>query len=83
MSILDLALAACALAFLLSLIRAGIGPTLADRTAAADLCLFVVAAALGIVAARSGQALFVDVVLISTLLGFVATVAFARLLLRR
>lgn len=70
-----LALGMLAIAFALGLIRAIRGPSIADRALAADLCLYAVVAAIALLALRTGFAEFLDVVLIATLLGFLATVA--------
>lgn len=72
---LDLALAALAITFGLALFRAVVGPTVADRAVAADVALYVVVAAIALLVLRSGAESFLDVVLIATLLGFLATVA--------
>lgn len=81
MTVIDGALGVLALTFLFGLLRAAIGPTLADRAAAADLCLFTLVAALALLSARSVTAVYIDVVLVATLLGFTATLALARLLI--
>lgn len=72
---LDLALAALAISFGLALFRAVVGPSVADRAVAADVALYVVVAAIALLVLRSGAESFLDVVLIATLLGFLATVA--------
>lgn len=80
---LDVALVALAVSFALGLARAVLGPSIADRAVAADVCLYVVVAAVGLLALRNGAEAFVDVVLVATLLGFLATVALGMLLGRR
>ena len=80
---LDLALAVLALTFGLALLRAVIGPSVADRAVAADVALYVVVAAIGLLVLRSGAEAFIDVVLIATLLGFLATVALGVMVGRR
>lgn len=72
-----------ALAFLAGIIRAALGPTLADRAVGADLCLFTVAAGLALLTVELETTVFVDAILVTTLLGFVATASLARLLGRR
>lgn len=72
---LDLALAALAVTFALALVRAFIGPSVADRAVAADVGLYTIVGAIALLAVRVGSSTFVDVVLIATLLGFLATVA--------
>ena len=80
---LDLALTVLAITFALALLRAVIGPTVADRAVAADVALYVVVAAIALLVLRSGAEAFIDVVLIATLLGFLATVALGVLVGRR
>jgi multicomponent Na+:H+ antiporter subunit F len=83
MSFVDLELALLAAAFALALVRALRGPTVADRAVAADVGLYAIVAAIAIFAVRTGSATFIDVVLIATLLGFLAAVALAALVGRR
>jgi len=80
---LDLALATLAISFGLALFRAVVGPSVADRAVAADVALYVVVAAIALLVLRSGAESFLDVVLIATLLGFLATVALGVLVGRR
>jgi multicomponent Na+:H+ antiporter subunit F len=83
MILLDVALTVLAVTFGLALLRAVIGPTVADRAVAADLALYVVVAAIALLVLRSGADAFLDVVLIATLLGFLATVALGVMVGRR
>ncbi|MDQ3991602.1 MAG: monovalent cation/H+ antiporter complex subunit F [Actinomycetota bacterium] len=83
MSAVDVALVVLALTFLAGLARVVVGPTLADRAVAADLCLFTLIASLALLSVNRGSSLFLDGVLVATLLGFTATVALARLVGRR
>lgn len=83
MILLDAALAVLAATFGLALLRAVRGPSVADRAVAADVALYVVVAAIALLALRSQTAAFLDVVLIATLLGFLATVALGVLVGRR
>ncbi len=80
---LDLALAALAVTFALTVLRAVVGPTVADRAVAADVALYIVVAAIALLVLRSGAESFLDVILIATLLGFLATVALGVLVGRR
>jgi multicomponent Na+:H+ antiporter subunit F len=75
----DLALAALAVAFALALVRAIRGPSVADRALAADLGFYAIVGAIALLALRTGYDQFLDVVLIATLLGFLATVALGAL----
>jgi multicomponent Na+:H+ antiporter subunit F len=72
-----------AVAFGLALVRAALGPTVADRAVAADVGLYVLIGILAVIAAVTGRSQFVDVALIGTLLGFLATVALAALVGRQ
>jgi multicomponent Na+:H+ antiporter subunit F len=80
--LLDGLLAVLALAFLLSLLRVVRGPSLADRAVAADVCLLTLVGVFAIISVERMTPQFVDVVLVATLLGFVATVALAWLIER-
>lgn len=77
------ALAMTALALFISLIRVVRGPTLADRVVASDLigvtsvCLMVLGAT------ASKEPAFLDAAVVIALLGFLATVAYARYAERR
>lgn len=79
MNPVDLALLFLGISFAAGVARVAIGPSLADRAIAADVCLFIVVAALVLLAIRQRAAAFVDAALVGTLVGFVATVSFARL----
>lgn len=78
-AVLHLALIALAVAFALSLVRAVRGPSVADRALAADLGLFAIVGAIALLALRTGAEQLLDIVLIATLLGFLATIALAAL----
>lgn len=79
---LDLAGVLLAVSLLLAGVRAWRGPDLLDRVLALD-ALYVNAAALLVVQGiRAGDALQFEAALVIALLGFVATVAFAKYALR-
>lgn len=78
-----IALAMVATGFLLALVRVARGPTIADRAIGADVALSGVVGAVALVALRTGAEEFLDVVLVATLLGFLATVALSVLVGRR
>lgn len=82
MSVIDLCLGMIGVAFALSLIRVGKGPSLADRAVAADVCLFCLVSALALLSVKNDAEEFVDAILVATLLGFIATVSLALLLER-
>jgi multicomponent Na+:H+ antiporter subunit F len=71
------------LALLLSIVRIIIGPTLSDRVLALDLMTIVAMGFIGAVAIRTGLMLYLDIAIALALLGFLATVALARYILRR
>ncbi|GIU97889.1 MAG: cation transporter [Actinomycetota bacterium] len=80
--VVDVALGMLALAFLIALVRVALGPTAADRAAGTDVCLFALVASFALLAVRLDAPALLDGVLVITLLGFLATVALARLLIR-
>ena len=70
------------LAIALTLVRLVIGPTLPDRILALDLLTMLAIGCIVIFAIRTGFTLYLDLALGLALIGFLATVAFARYLLR-
>ncbi len=80
---LDITLVAIALAFGAALIRVLRGPSVADRAIAADVALYGVIAAIAVLMLRQQAYELMDVVLVATLLGFLATVALSLLVGRR
>ncbi len=60
------------------LYRLFVGPSLADRIIAIDGALLIVISVLAVETARTGDAVFVDAIVIVGLLGFVATSIAAR-----
>lgn len=73
------ALLMLAIAFVLTLVRVLRGPSVADRAIAADVALSSVIAAIALLALRQGADQLLDVTLVATLLGFLATVALSLL----
>lgn len=65
-------------ALLLCLVRLVRGPTLPDRVVAADLMGICSVALIVLAAAETGERWFLDVAVVVALLGFLATVAYAR-----
>jgi multicomponent Na+:H+ antiporter subunit F len=59
------------------------GPSLADRVVALDLMTVLIVAFCGLYALRSGERAFLDVAIVLALIGFLATVAFARFIERK
>ncbi len=79
MIVVDIALVVLALALLPALWRIAVGPTDADRALSADHVFFVFLAVAGLLALRLEDSVFLDVVLVATLVGFLATITLARL----
>ncbi|NBB69948.1 MAG: multiple resistance and pH regulation protein F [Alphaproteobacteria bacterium] len=65
-------------AFVLAAVRLIIGPTLPDRVVALDLLTMLVVAFLTLFALASGVGAYLDAALALALVGFLATIAFAR-----
>lgn len=76
---LSTAFAALVLAFcvFLCLIRLRRGPTIMDRILAFDTICVAIVGLMALVSARWRTALYLDLILVFTLLGFFSTVAFA------
>ncbi len=83
MSAVDLALLVLAAGFVAALVRVILGPTVADRAVAADVCFYAVVAALALLSVRLEAPALLDAVLVATTLGFVATISLARLVRRK
>jgi len=83
MIVVDLALLALAAGFLAALARVIVGPSVADRAVAADVCFYAVVAALALLSVRLEAPALLDAVLVATMLGFVATISLARLVRRK
>lgn len=76
-----IALVLLGIAFVLTLVRLVLGPTLADRILCLDTVAVFATGAIGIYAIRSGLFLYVDIAIAIGLVGFLSTAAFARFLL--
>ena len=83
MIVVDLALLALGAGFVAALARAVVGPSVADRAVAADVCFYVVVAALALLSVRLEAPALLDAVLVATMLGFIATISLARLVRRK
>lgn len=83
MILLDLVLAVLGLTFVVATGRIIGGPNDADRAAGLDFAFFVFMSAVAVLAIRLDTIVLLDIVLIATLVGFLATVALARLVERR
>ncbi|MCG8444769.1 MAG: monovalent cation/H+ antiporter complex subunit F [Hyphomicrobiales bacterium] len=78
-----MSLALLAVSFLMITVRIVIGPTLADRVLALDSLVSIGIGFIAIIAIKTGYPLYVDVAIALGLVGFLATVALARFILRR
>ncbi len=83
MLLLDGALVVLALALLVAIGRVLVGPTDADRGLGVDFGFVVVVAVIALLAVRLNAPALLDLVLVATLVGFLATVALAQLVRRR
>jgi multicomponent Na+:H+ antiporter subunit F len=70
-------------AFLMTVYRVLIGPTLPDRVIALDMLVGIAIGFIGVIAIRSSFNLYVDIAIALGLVGFLATVAFSRFILSR
>jgi multicomponent Na+:H+ antiporter subunit F len=76
-----LSLSILGLAFLLTVYRVVIGPTLPDRVLALDMLVAIAIGFIAVMAAETGFTLYIDIAISLGLVGFLATVAFARFIL--
>ncbi len=76
-----IALVVLCLAFLLTVWRVIKGPTLPDRVVALDMLVGIVIGFIALIAIRTGFTLYIDIAISLSLVGFLATVAFARFIL--
>ncbi|WP_037083995.1 cation:proton antiporter [Neorhizobium vignae] len=78
-----LALVVLCFSFLLTVWRVIKGPTLPDRVVALDMLTGIVIGFIALIAIRTGFTLYIDIAISLGLVGFLATVAFARFILSR
>ncbi len=71
------------LAFFVAVVRLVRGPTLADRVLALDMLVTVGIGFIAVITVRTGYGQYLDVAIGLGLVGFLATVAFARYILTR
>lgn len=81
--VLQAAFGILAVALVMGLIRLGRGPTVIDRIMAFDLVTTAAVGMIVLLAIRWRTALYLELILIFSLLGFVGTVAFVHCLSRR
>ena len=77
----DIAFVLLGLAATMVMVRIIRGPTLADRILGLDVLTLLGIGAIGIFALRTGLSLYLDLAIALALVGFVATIAFARYLI--
>lgn len=80
---INIALGLLSLAFLLVSVRIMRGPTLPDRILALDMLLTIGIGYIAVIAIKTGYSLYLDIAISLALVGFLATVAFARFVLQR
>jgi multicomponent Na+:H+ antiporter subunit F len=80
---LDISLGVLSLSLLLTVARVVIGPTLPDRVLALDMLVAVAIGFIAVLGIRTGHTLYADIAIALGLVGFLATVAFARFILQR
>lgn len=80
MIVIDIAVAGLAVAFLVAAWRVFAGPTPADRVVAADLLTFCLIGLVALVGTRLARAGTFDLVIVATLVAFLAAVSLARAL---
>ncbi len=77
------ALVTLSLGLLLTVARIVRGPTLPDRVLGLDMLVAIAIGFIAVIAIRSGFNLYIDIAIALSLVGFLATVAFARFILAR
>ncbi len=77
------ALALLSLSFLLTVLRVLRGPTFPDRILALDMLVAIAIGFIAVLGIKTGYAFHVDIAIALGLVGFLATVAFARFVLSR
>ena len=80
---LTISLILLAIAFLLTTVRIVLGPTLPDRVLGLDMLTSVAIGFIAVIGIDTGFTLYVDVAIALGLVGFLATVAFARFIMAR
>jgi multicomponent Na+:H+ antiporter subunit F len=71
------------LSFLLAVVRVLRGPALPDRVVGLDMLVTTAIGFIAIIGIRTGYTLYLDIAIALGLVGFLATVAFARFVLSR
>lgn len=79
----NVSLALLTLTFLLTVARVVIGPTLPDRVVALDMLVGAAIGYIAVIGVKTGFSLYLDIAIALGLVGFLATVAFARFVFER
>lgn len=79
----NLALGILCLSFLVTIYRIVKGPTLPDRILGLDMLVFIAIGFIAVIGINTGYALYLDVAIALGLVGFLATIAFARFVMSR
>lgn len=77
------ALGLLSLSFLLTVGRVVLGPTLPDRVLALDMLVAIAIGFIAVLGIKTGYTLYLDIAIALGLVGFLATVAFARFIMSR
>ena len=80
---LDAALVMLSVSLLLSVARVVIGPTLPDRVLALDMLVAIAIGFISVLGIKTNLTLYADIAIALGLVGFLATIAFARFILQR
>ena len=78
-----IALGSLCLSFLITIYRIVKGPTLPDRILGLDMLVAIAIGFIAVIGIKTGYTLYVDVAIALGLVGFLATVAFARFVMSR
>lgn len=78
-----IALAVLSASFLVAVVRVVLGPSLPDRVLSLDMLVFVAIGFIVVLSIRTGYTLYLDIAIALGLVGFLATIAFARFILSR
>lgn len=78
-----IALGLLSLSFLITVVRVAIGPTLPDRILGLDMLVAVALGFIAVIGIKTGYTLYLDIAIALGLVGFLATVAFARFVMSR
>ncbi|SMC96881.1 cation:proton antiporter [Rhizobium sp. RU36D] len=79
----NFALVVLGVSFFLTVYRVVKGPTLPDRVLALDMLVGIAIGFIAVIAIRTGYTLYIDIAIALGLVGFLATIAFARFILSR